>query len=82
MVGEIRRAYGDRGILSLCSISRCSMSAVESVSPCGFDKETRRLTNKTAEMVRVYMLEGGGQQYQFRLSFHPPIVGSALNVCQ
>ena len=33
-------------------------------------------------MVRVYMLEGGGQQYQFRLSFHPPIVGSALDVCQ
>lgn len=28
------------------------------------------------------MLEGGGQQYQFRLSFHPPIVGSALDVCQ
>ena len=29
-------AYGDRGILSLCSISRCSMSAVGGVSlPCG-----------------------------------------------
>jgi hypothetical protein len=45
-------------------------------------KDKRRLTNKTADMIRVYMLEGGGQQYQFMLSFHPPIVGSALNVCQ
>ena len=39
-------------------------------------------TYKTAEMVLVYMLEGRGQQDQFRLRFHPPIVGSALDVLQ
>ena len=34
--GRDPMAYGDRGILSLCSISRCSMSAVRGVShPCG-----------------------------------------------
>ena len=44
-------------------------------------REGRR-TYETAEMVWVYMSEGGGQQDQFRLRFHPPIVGSALDVCQ
>jgi len=34
--GRDSTAYGDRGILSLCSVSRCSMSAVSGVShPCG-----------------------------------------------
>lgn len=34
--GRDPMAYGERGILSLCSISRCSMSAVGGVSqPCG-----------------------------------------------
>ena len=34
--GRDPTAYGDRGILSLCSISRCNMSAVSAVSrPCG-----------------------------------------------
>ena len=87
--GRDPRAYGDRGILSLCSISRCSMSAVGGVShPCGGSvfqrgaERTRIHTYKTAEMVSVYMLEGGRQQDQFRLRFHPPIVGSALDVCQ
>jgi len=86
--GRDPTAYGDRGILSLCSISRCSMSAVRRVSqPCGGSvfqwgaERTRTRTYKTAEMVSVYMLEGGGQQDQFRLRFHPPIVGSALDVC-
>jgi hypothetical protein len=41
-----------------------------------------RHTYETAEMVQVYMFEGGGEQDQFRLRFHPPIVGSALDVCQ
>jgi hypothetical protein len=87
--GRDPTAYGDRGILSLCSMSRCSMSAVSGVSrPCGGSvfrwgaERTRIHTYETAEMVPVYMLEGGGQQDQFRLRFHPPIVGSALDVCQ
>ena len=87
--GRDPTAYGDRGILSLCSISRCSMSAVSGVShPCGGSvfqwgaERTRIRTYKTAEMALVYMLKGGGQQDQFRLRFHPPIVGSALDVSQ
>jgi len=65
--GRDPMAYGDRGILSLCSISRCSMSAVGGVSlPCGgcvfrWGREKTRRTYKTAEMVRVYMFEGGGE---------------------
>ena len=83
--GRDPTAYGDRGILLLCSTSRSSMSAVSRVShPCGesvFRSESIRNTYKAAEMVLVYMLEGGGQRDQFRLGFHPPIVGSALDVC-
>ena len=45
-------------------------------------ERTRMRTYKTAEMVLVYMLKGRGQQDQFRLRFHPAIVGSALDVCQ
>ena len=88
--GRDPTAYGDRGILLLCSIRRCSMSAMSRVSrPRGESvfrwgtRERRCIhTYKTAKMVLVYMLEGGGQQDQFRLRFHPPIVGSALDVCQ
>lgn len=82
-------AYGDRGIRSLCSINRCNMSAVCAVSHpmrrrrvSAGSEGTRVPTYKTAEMVLVYMLEGGGQQDQLRLRFHPPIVGFALDVCQ
>ena len=87
--GRDPMAYGDRGILSLCSISRCSMSAVGGVSlPCGGgvfrwgEREQGERTYETAEMVRVYMFEGDGERNQFRLRFHPPIVGSAPDVCE
>ena len=86
--GRDPTAYGDRGILLLCSTNRSSMSAVSGVGhPCGesvFQSESMRRTVRTykaAEVVLVYMLKGGGQQDQFRLRFHPPIVGSALDVC-
>lgn len=52
-------AYGDRGILSLCSISRCNMSAAQWMSAVRAEKacfrwegaRKDRLTYEAAEMV-------------------------------